>query len=330
MKGSRVQAIIRELRGEKIDIIEWSDEPSVFAANALSPAKVNKVRITDIDNRQMEVIVNEDQLSLAIGKRGQNVRLATKLVGWNIDIRSEEEIKREVTEAMGALIASGASVPLSVIEGLTAQQTDTLAEHGINDIDALTQTTIDDLVEFLDLSLDEAEKILKAAKDVVALRDRTLQGGEEGAEETAEPEGEVEVEAAPESDEESAAPVAETSTDEGYDEAVEAGVPFAAEQDILAQGSADPVALTEAEAISEDDLVMQEAGRDLRPDTIVPAPDLSSSELQAIESLDGFEEFAAADNASEDQTSAPADLEVAADSESSDEEKQDASPDAAN
>ena len=112
MKGSRVQAIIRELRGEKIDIIEWSDEPSVFAANALSPAKVNQVRITDIEHRQMEVIVNEDQLSLAIGKRGQNVRLATKLVGWNIDIRSEEEIKREVAAQMGAMIASGEAVPL--------------------------------------------------------------------------------------------------------------------------------------------------------------------------------------------------------------------------
>ncbi|HKO61975.1 MAG TPA: transcription termination factor NusA, partial [Pyrinomonadaceae bacterium] len=145
MKGSRVQAIIRELRGEKIDIIEWSDEPSVFAANALSPAKVNQVRITDIENRQMEVIVNEDQLSLAIGKRGQNVRLATKLVGWNIDIRSEEEIKREVTDQMGALIASGESVPLSAIEGVTAQQAETLAEHGINDIDALSQTSVDDL-----------------------------------------------------------------------------------------------------------------------------------------------------------------------------------------
>src|SRR6195256_1559589 len=200
MKGSRVQAIIRELRGEKIDIIEWSDEPSVFAANALSPAKVNQVRITDIENRQMEVIVNEDQLSLAIGKRGQNVRLATKLVGWNIDIRSEEEIKREVTEQMGQLIASGASVPLSVIEGLTVQQTDVLAEHGINDIDALTQTSLDDLVEFLDLSLDEAEVILNAAKEVVAMRDKTLAGGgdegEEGgdeseAAETAEATGDV-------------------------------------------------------------------------------------------------------------------------------------------
>src|SRR4028119_2455041 len=116
MKGSRVQSIIKELRGEKIDIIEWSDEPSVFAANALSPAKVNQVRITDIERRQMEVIVNEDQLSLAIGKRGQNVRLATKLVGWNIDIRSEEELKKEVAEQMGALIASGGAVPLTALE----------------------------------------------------------------------------------------------------------------------------------------------------------------------------------------------------------------------
>src|SRR5437762_2070330 len=186
MKGSRVQAIIRELRGEKIDIIEWSEEPSVFAANSLSPAKVNQVRITDIENRQMEVIVNEDQLSLAIGKRGQNVRLATKLVGWNIDIRSEEELKREVAEQMGAMIASGAAVPLSVIEGVTQQQTDALAAHEVHDIDALASTSVDDLVEFLDLSLDEAEVILNAAKDVVAMRDKTLQGG--GAEDESESE----------------------------------------------------------------------------------------------------------------------------------------------
>jgi N utilization substance protein A len=335
MKGSRVQAIIRELRGEKIDIIEWSDEPSVFAANALSPAKVNKVRITDIDNRQMEVIVNEDQLSLAIGKRGQNVRLATKLVGWNIDIRSEEEIKREVTEQMGALIASGASVPLSVIEGLTPQQTDTLAEHGINDIDALTQTAIDDLVEFLDLSLDEAEVILNAAKDVVALRDQSLQGEGEGDEEgetEAGAESELEV---GEADELVAAPETEASEDPtaaGYDEAVEAGVPFGAEPEILAQESADPVALTEAEPTSEDELRLQEAGRDLRPDTIVPAPDITAAEAAAIESLDEFvsEEEAADAAAVETQTSAPAVLETAASGESTDEEKQDASPDAAN
>ncbi|HEV7744087.1 MAG TPA: transcription termination factor NusA [Pyrinomonadaceae bacterium] len=335
MKGSRVQAIIRELRGEKIDIIEWSDEPSVFAANALSPAKVNKVRITDIDNRQMEVIVNEDQLSLAIGKRGQNVRLATKLVGWNIDIRSEEEIKREVTEQMGALIASGASVPLSVIEGLTPQQTDTLAEHGINDIDALTQTLIDDLVEFLDLSLDEAEVILNAAKEVVAMRDRTLQAEAEGDAETTEGAAE-EVEAGSESEDDdadltaAAAGSSEDPTAAGYDEAVEAGVPFGAEPEILAQDSADPVALTEVEPFSEDEILLQGAGRDLRPDTIVPAPDVTAAEVAAIENLESLEEFMAEEGIEDTTTSAPAVLEDAASSESTDDEKQDASPDAEN
>src|SRR5216110_769463 len=197
MKGSRVQAIIRELRGEKIDIIEWSEEPSVFAANSLSPAKVNQVRITDIENRQMEVIVNEDQLSLAIGKRGQNVRLATKLVGWNIDIRSEEEIKREVTEQMGALIASGEAVPLSAIEGVTAQQAEALATHNINDIDTLANTSVDDLVEILDLSLDEAEVILAAAQQVISIRDKSLQTAtEEGAEQDEAVTSEVEQHAA--------------------------------------------------------------------------------------------------------------------------------------
>jgi N utilization substance protein A len=347
MKGSRVQAIIRELRGEKIDIIEWSDEPSVFAANALSPAKVNQVRITDIENRQMEVIVNEDQLSLAIGKRGQNVRLATKLVGWNIDIRSEEEIKREVSEQMGALIASGESVPLSVIEGVTGAQADALAEHGINDIDALAQTSIDDLVEFLDLSLDEAEVILNAAIAVIAMRDKTLQGEtEEGG--TAEGDDSEMVNeeaggadtgeaAADEEEEPSADPTAE-----GYDEAVESRGPFIAEPEILAQYSADPVALTEAEPFTEDELILQEAGRDLRPDTVVPSPEITSTEEAALEHLseldsevlaDEFamnEEIASADQTNEAETSAPAVLEDAATSESTDEEKQDASPDAAN
>ena len=339
MKGSRVQAIIRELRGEKIDIIEWSDEPSVFAANALSPAKVNQVRITDIEQRQMEVIVNEDQLSLAIGKRGQNVRLATKLVGWNIDIRSEEEIKREVTEQMGALIASGESVPLSAIEGVTAQQTDALGEHGINDIDALAQTSVDDLVEFLDVSLDEAEKILSAAQAVVAMRDKTLQEGEAQAPGEA---GEVVAQHAvsAEFDENIEAGDVEPSremTAVGYDEAVENGIPFSAEADILAQESADPVALTEAEAVSEDELLLQEAGRDLRPDTITPSPEVTSSGAAALESVSEFvseelidEQLASELTADETENSAPAVLEDAAASESNDEEKQDASSDAAN
>ncbi|HTG87816.1 MAG TPA: transcription termination factor NusA [Pyrinomonadaceae bacterium] len=327
MKGSRVQAIIRELRGEKIDIIEWSDEPSVFAANALSPAKVNQVRITDIENRQMEVIVNEDQLSLAIGKRGQNVRLATKLVGWNIDIRSEEEIKREVTEQMGALIASGEAVPLSVIEGVTAQQADALAEHGINDIDALAQTTVDDLVEFLDLSLDEAEVILTAAQAVIALRDRSLGEGEE--------ETDVEEQHAVSAEADESVEAAEVEPNDemtaaGYDEAVEQGVPYTAEQEISAWDSADPVAVTEAEPIPGDEIALLEPGRDLRPDTITPSPDITSSAVEGYENIEeqmaevlgSEDDFASDGSADEAETTAPAVSQDAASGGSDDDEKQ--------
>src|SRR5258707_4810772 len=98
MKGTRVQSIIRELRGEKIDIVEWSEDPIAFVTNGLSPAKVQRVSIVDDRERVMEVIVEDKQLSLAIGKKGQNVRLAAKLTGWRIDIKSEEE-KRPGGEA---------------------------------------------------------------------------------------------------------------------------------------------------------------------------------------------------------------------------------------
>src|SRR3989449_2258742 len=103
MKGTRVQAIIRELRGEKIDIVEWSEDAILFVTNALSPAKVQRVSIVDDRERVMEVIVEDKQLSLAIGKKGQNVRLAAKLTGWRIDIKSEEEKRREVEAQFGEL-----------------------------------------------------------------------------------------------------------------------------------------------------------------------------------------------------------------------------------
>src|SRR6476619_767680 len=103
MKGTRVQSIIRELRGEKIDIVEWSEDPIVFVTNAISPAKVQRVSIVDDGERVMEVVVEDKQLSLAIGKKGQNVRLAAKLTGWKIDIKSEEEKRREVEAQLGAL-----------------------------------------------------------------------------------------------------------------------------------------------------------------------------------------------------------------------------------
>jgi transcription termination/antitermination protein NusA len=182
MKGSRVQSIIKELRGEKIDIIEWSDEPSVFAANALSPAKVSQVRITDIDKRKMEVIVGEDQLSLAIGKKGQNVRLATRLVGWEIDIVSEDVLKKEIALQMGKMMASGEAVPITALQGVSANHAETLEEKGIKDVEALAVTSIDDLVDMLDVSLDQAEAILASAKAIVEARNLEVAGPEDVAE----------------------------------------------------------------------------------------------------------------------------------------------------
>jgi len=178
MKGSRVQSIIKELRGEKIDIIEWSDEPSVFAANALSPAKVSQVRITDINGREMEVIVSEDQLSLAIGKKGQNVRLATRLVGWDINIVSEDVLKKEIAQQMGRMMASGEAVPVTAIGGVSASQAETLSEKGVNDVEALAAMSLDDLVDTLDVSLDEAQTILDSAGTIVEAKNAQAEPSE--------------------------------------------------------------------------------------------------------------------------------------------------------
>ena len=242
MKGSRVQSIIKELRGEKIDIIEWSDEPSVFAANALSPAKVSQVRITNIDNRLMEVIVGEDQLSLAIGKKGQNVRLATRLVGWEIKIVSEELLKKEIAQQIGKMMASGEAVPITALEGVTASQAETLAEKGVADVVALAGTSVDDLVEFLDISMDKAEAIRVAANSIVDARNaevgeepaaaaeadavREAEGVEEiaaadaGEEAAPEPEAVIEAEAEVEADAEAVDEIVSETVDTASEEVV--------------------------------------------------------------------------------------------------------------
>jgi transcription termination/antitermination protein NusA len=119
MKGTRVQSIIRELRGEKIDIVEWSEDPTAFVTNALSPAKVQRVSIVDDREKVMEVVVEDKQLSLAIGKKGQNVRLAAKLTGWRIDIKSEEEKRREVEAQFEGLEAASASSPDSNVSDVS-------------------------------------------------------------------------------------------------------------------------------------------------------------------------------------------------------------------
>ena len=131
MKGMRVQSIIRELRGEKIDIIEFSEDSVSFATHALSPAKISRVSIIDAVDKHMEVIVDDTQLSLAIGKKGQNVRLAAKLLGWKIDIKSEEEKRQEVESAMAALVPAGAPVAVLIDHGLAEEIAEKLIEAGV-------------------------------------------------------------------------------------------------------------------------------------------------------------------------------------------------------
>jgi N utilization substance protein A len=147
MKGMRVQSIIRELRGEKIDIIEYSDDPVVFATHALSPAKVSRISIVDPLEKHMEVIVDDSQLSLAIGKKGQNVRLAAKLLGWKIDIKSEEEKRQEVESQMAALVAPGAPVSVLIDYGLAENLVERLLETGIGTIEKLGSMTPEELEE---------------------------------------------------------------------------------------------------------------------------------------------------------------------------------------
>lgn len=145
MKGMRVQSIIRELRGEKIDIIEYSDDAVVFATHALSPAKITRVTILSALDKHMEVIVDDSQLSLAIGKKGQNVRLASKLLSWKVDIKSEEEKRQEVESAMAALTVPGAPVSVLMDHGLMESVAEKLLEAGIPTVERLGSMTPEEL-----------------------------------------------------------------------------------------------------------------------------------------------------------------------------------------
>ncbi len=161
MKGTRVQAIIRELRGEKIDIVEWSDDPTTFVTNGISPARVQRVSVVDEADRVIEVVVEDRQLSLAIGKKGQNVRLAAKLTGWKIDIKSEEEKRREVEAQFDDLEAEPA--PLSV-PGLDEEMVEKLNAAGIETVERMVSASAPELSEVLGLSEGAAEALRQGAE----------------------------------------------------------------------------------------------------------------------------------------------------------------------
>ena len=173
MKGTRVQAIIRELRGEKIDIVEWSEDPTVFVTNAISPARVKRVTVVDDAEKVIEVVVEDRQLSLAIGKKGQNVRLAAKLTGWKIDIKSEEEKRREVEAQFDGLAAEEAAT--LTLPGLDESQLRTLSEAGLDTADRLLAVTTADLMELLAIDADGVEQIKTAVREQVDAAERAAE-----------------------------------------------------------------------------------------------------------------------------------------------------------
>jgi len=172
LKGSRVQAIIRELKNEKIDIVRYDEDNSRFIANALNPAKALRVTVTDLEHRRVEVVVDDEQLSIAIGKRGQNVRLAAKLTGWNIDVRSEAEKRRDTEAAMGQALSEAPAetiAPKSMIleelgevEGLTEAIVENLAAAGHLDIKSLYTMTAEQLLTIEGMDQDLAFRLIDA------------------------------------------------------------------------------------------------------------------------------------------------------------------------
>jgi N utilization substance protein A len=182
MKGMRVQSIIRELRGEKIDIIEYHEDAVTFAEKALQPAKVSRVTIVDSADKHLEVVVDDTQLSLAIGKKGQNVRLAAKLLGWKIDIKSEEEKRQEVEQQMAAM-APPITTPLENVPGLGEGLVEKLKAAGVTTVESLADMTPEQLEAIEGIGPKTVEKISLAVNNYFAsLEGAPVAEGEASAE----------------------------------------------------------------------------------------------------------------------------------------------------
>jgi N utilization substance protein A len=259
MKGMRVQSIIRELRGEKIDIIPYSEETVAFAQKALSPAKVTRVQITDPESKKLEVIVEDSQLSLAIGKKGQNVRLASKLIGWDIDIKSEEEKRQEIEEQMTALTAP--TTPLTALAGVGAKTIEKIEAAGITNVEKLAGMTPEQLMEIPGIGEKMVDKIYQAVN-------RFYEGGAEAA--AAAPAGET-TEASAEGE---AAPAEGEGTPAEGEAAAESGEVSAEPAESVASEEA-----TQAETAGESETASTAAGEVEE----TPTQEHSESETKAEE-----------------------------------------------
>jgi N utilization substance protein A len=172
MKGSRVQNVVQELRGEKIDIIPWHLDPAKFVCNALAPAEISRV-VIDEANQSMEVIVPDEFLSIAIGKKGQNVRLASKLSGWHLDVKSETRYTKAMQSGYDSLVA---------LPGVGISMADTLYEAGFYSAEEVSRASAEDLVQIRGIGDEKAKKLLEGARLFV----ESQQAAEEADEATGE------------------------------------------------------------------------------------------------------------------------------------------------
>jgi N utilization substance protein A len=171
MKGSRVQAVVQELRGEKIDIVPWDPDPAKFICNALAPAEIVRVIVSE-GEKSMEVVVPDDQLSLAIGKRGQNVRLASKLSGWHLDVTSESNYNRALKETYDSLLQ---------LEGVGEKTALALYQGGFRSADELAGAQVADLMQLADIAEEKAAKIIESATELVKKKAEAVEEAEKPA-----------------------------------------------------------------------------------------------------------------------------------------------------
>ncbi len=160
VKGTRVQAVVQELRGERVDIVPWTPDPAEYVCRALLPAKVSKI-ILDEEEHAMEVIVPDDQLSLAIGKKGQNVRLASRLTGWRLDVRSESEVELEHSRTLESLMA---------VPGIGDVTAELLYQNGFKSAEEVAEADLDALLEVEGLGQEKAAAVLQAAREHIAAK----------------------------------------------------------------------------------------------------------------------------------------------------------------
>lgn len=178
MKGSRVQNVVQELRGEKIDIIPWHVDPAKFVCNALAPAEISRV-IIDESNQSMEVIVPDEFLSIAIGKKGQNVRLASKLTGWHLDVKSETKYSKAMQSGYDSLVA---------LPGIGISMADALYESGFYSAEEVSNASAEDLIQVRGIGEEKARKLIAAAQAAVQAAAEAEKLQQELAEKTEAPE----------------------------------------------------------------------------------------------------------------------------------------------